>query len=254
VNSTPAPVLATHGLTRRFGSLAVVDDVSIALPVGARYAVIGPNGAGKTTLLNLIAGTLEPDAGSVLLDGADVTPLRPDERARRGLSRTFQMTSLFPHLVPLEAVTLAVGERRGLSGGIWRGVAAYPEAVAEAYQILQSLGLAGECTRPTRTLSYGRQRLLDIAVALAASPKVLLLDEPVGGVGQRERATILDCLERLPAHVSVLFVEHDMNVVFRFARSVVVMVAGKVLTEGSPAEVTADPAVREVYLGSRRYG
>ena len=249
--NTPAgtPALSTSGLNKRFGSLVVANDIGIALPQGVRYALIGPNGAGKTTLINLMTGMLRPDGGQILLGGEDITALSPEERVRRGLVRTFQINSLFPHLNPLEAVTLAVCEREKISRTFWRTTADYRAAVDEAYDILKSLLLAPVCTRETRELAYGQQRLLEIALALATKPKVLLLDEPAAGVPRDESTELFTAINSLSRDLTVLFIEHDMELVFRLATRIIVMVSGGILLEGTPDEISADPRVREVYLG-----
>ncbi len=246
-----APALSTRGLDKRFGSLVVARDIEFSLPQGARYALIGPNGAGKTTLINLMTGMLRPDAGHILLGDDEITRLAPDQRVRRGLVRTFQINTLFPHLNPLEAVTLAVCERQGIARTWWRPITSYGAAVDEAYAILGSLMLSADCYRPTRELPYGRQRLLEIALALATRPKVLLLDEPAAGVPRDESRELFEVIAGLPGDITVLFIEHDMNFVFRFASRIIVMVGGGILLEGTPHEVAADPRVREVYLGAR---
>ena len=246
--------LSTRGLDKSFGSLVVAKNIELDLPRGARYALIGPNGAGKTTLINLITGMLRPDQGRIFLEADEVTTLRPEERVKRGLVRTFQINTLFPHLSALEAVTLAVCERRGYAGTWWQKLPAYPDAVEEAYAILLSLRLAASCYRPTRELAYGQQRLLEIALALATDPKVLLLDEPAAGVPQGESAELFSVIADLSQDIAVLFIEHDMNVVFRFARRIIVMVGGRILVEGTPAEIAADARVREVYLGGAHHG
>ena len=243
------PALNARGLHKRFGSLVVAQDIHFALPPGARHALIGPTGAGKTTLINLLTGALRPDAGEVLLDGQPITALAPDLRVKRGLARTFQINTLFPELDPLEAVTLAVCERLGVAGNWWRPVPAFRTAVAEAHAILASLGLGAVCHRPTRLLAYGQQRLLELALALATRPRVLLLDEPAAGVPRQEAGALFAAIEALSADLTVLFIEHDMDIVFRFASRVIVMLGGRILVEGSPAEIAADPRVREVYLG-----
>ena len=249
-----AIALAAKGLQKSFGSLRVARDIEISLPIGARYALIGPNGAGKTTLINLMTGMLAPDGGQIFLGEQDITRLRPGERVQRGLARTFQINTLFPGLNPLEAVTLAVNERRGISGEFWRNVAVHKESIDEAYDILSKLKLGGDCYRQTRELPYGRQRLLEIALALATKPKVLLLDEPAAGVPQEESGEIFEVVAGLSDDLTLLFIEHDMHVVFRFASHIIVLVGGAVFTEGSPAEISADPRVREVYLGKRKHG
>ena len=248
------PALATRGLDKSFGSLAVARGVELALPQGERYALIGPNGAGKTTLINLITGMLKPDKGQIFLGDTDITALRPEARVKCGLVRTFQINTLFPRLSALEAVTLAVCERRGYAGSWWRELPAYDDAVEEAYAILVSLRLAASCYRPTRELAYGQQRLLEIALALATRPRVLLLDEPAAGVPQGESAELFSVISALSRDITLLFIEHDMNVVFRFARRIIVMAAGRILLEGTPDEIAADARVREVYLGGTRRG
>ena len=249
-----AIALATRGLTKSFGSLPVARNIEINLPVGARYALIGPNGAGKTTLINLMTGMLAPNAGQILLGGEDITGLGPQDRVRRGLARTFQINTLFAGLNALEAVTLAVLERRGLSGQFWRGLGSHAEAIDEAYEILRKLRLGDSCYQVTRELPYGRQRLLEIALALATRPKVLLLDEPAAGVPQEESGEVFEAVASLSDDLTLLFIEHDMHVVFRFASHIIVLVGGAIFTEGSPAEIAADPGVREVYLGKRKHG
>jgi branched-chain amino acid transport system ATP-binding protein len=249
-----APALSTLGLEKRFGSLVVASDINLTIPHGVRYALIGPNGAGKTTLINLITGMLQPDAGRILLGAADITRFKPDARVKQGLVRTFQINALFPHLNALEAVTLAVCERRGVTGTWWKPLTAYAEAVAEAYAILETLALAADCYRLTRELAYGQQRLLEIALALATQPKMLLLDEPGAGVPREESAELFAAIAGLSKDITVLFIEHDMDLVFRFASRIIVMVAGSILVEGTPKEIAADARVREVYLGGARHG
>ena len=251
--ASAAPVLSTRGLEKSFGSLVVASDINFALPRGVRYALIGPNGAGKTTLINLMTGMLRPDAGRIFLGEDDITTVAPAERVKRGLVRTFQINTLFPHLTALEAVTLAVCERRGHAGGWWRRLPTHREAVEEAYGILVSLRLGDDCYRLTRELAYGQQRLLEIALALATKPKVLLLDEPAAGVPRGESAALFSAISGLSQDITVLFIEHDMNVVFRFASRIIVMVSGRVLVEGAPDEIGTDPRVREVYLGKGRH-
>ncbi len=250
--STPA--LSTRGLAKMFGSLVVARDIDLTLPAGARYALIGPNGAGKTTLINLVTGMLSPNDGQIFLGDDDITKLEPQERVRRGLARTFQINTLFPGLNALEAVTLAVAERCDFAGQFWRNIAAHTEAIEEAHDILVKLRLGDCCYQATRELPYGRQRLLEIALALATRPKVLLLDEPAAGVPQEESGDIFEAVANLSSDLTLLFIEHDMHVVFRFATHIIVMVGGGILTEGSPAEIAADPGVREVYLGTRKHG
>ena len=253
-STTPASALATRGLGKNFGSLVVANDIELSLPQGVRYALIGPNGAGKTTLINLMTGMLRPDSGQILLGGGDITSLKPDARVKRGLARTFQINTLFPHLSALEAVTLAVCERRGSSRTWWRNLSAYRDEVDEAYGILESLMLGDACYRLTRELAYGQQRLLEIALALATRPKVLLLDEPAAGVPKDESAGLFEVIAGLSRELTVLFIEHDMNVVFRFASRILVMVAGRILVEGTPDEIARNPEVKSVYLGGASHG
>lgn len=244
-----APALSTRGLAKKFGSLVVAGDIEIELPQGVRYALIGPNGAGKTTLINLMTGMLRPDAGRIFLGDADITALPPEQRVRLGLVRTYQINSLFPHLTALESVTLAVCERTGVARTWWRQLTAYPHEIDEAYEILSALALVSVCHRLTRELAYGQQRLLEIALALATRPKVLLLDEPAAGVPREESKELFAAIAGLSRDITVLFIEHDMELVFRFATRVIVMVGGGVLVEGTPKEIASDPQVRAVYLG-----
>jgi branched-chain amino acid transport system ATP-binding protein len=241
------PALETVGLSKRFGAVAVVNDIDFRLQPGARHALIGPNGAGKTTFVNLLTGRLAPSGGRILLNGEDVTRASQVGRARRGLSRTFQINNLFPGLSVLENVRLAVAEHRGLT-------TPRRALVEEAYAVLGSPGLRDDALAVVRQLPYGKQRLVEIAVALASEPAVLLLDEPAAGVPGRENGIILDVIDRLPAAVAVLMIEHDMDLVFRFAQRITVLVRGSVLVHGTPEEIAADPRVREVYLGTRERG
>jgi branched-chain amino acid transport system ATP-binding protein len=243
--------LSTRGLAKSFGSLVVANNITLDVPRGARYALIGPNGAGKTTLINLLTGMLSPDGGEILLDGTPINALPPEARVRRGLVRTFQINTLFPKLTPLEAVTLAVCEREGSSRSWLKPLPTFRPAIDEAHQILDSLGLVSVAHRPTRELAYGQQRLLEIALALATKPRVLLLDEPAAGVPKNESADLFKAIQGLSESLTVLFIEHDMEVVFKFATRIIVMVAGGILVDGTPAEIARDPKVREVYLGSR---
>jgi len=242
--------LSTEGLSRAFGGFRAVNDVALSLAEGARHAVIGPNGAGKTTLVNLLTGALRPSGGRVLLGGEDVTALPQHARVKRGLVRTFQINQLFPELAPEQAVTLAILEREGLTARWWRPVAAHAGIMAEARALLDSLRFTpAEMRGPTRSLPYGRQRLLEIALALALKPRVLLLDEPAAGVPPGESRAVLEAVAALPRDVTVLLIEHDMDLVFRFAERITVLAQGSVLAEGPPAEIARDPRVREVYLG-----
>ena len=240
-------MLSTKNLNKSFGSLVVAQDIALELPKGVRYALIGPNGAGKTTLINLLTGMLRPDSGEIFLGGSDITHLKPEARVRQGLARTFQINTLFPQLTALESVTIAVLEREGHAHNWWRQLARFTPAIDEAAAILGSLNIPPD--RETRELAYGQQRLLEIALALATRPRVLLLDEPAAGVPKGESAELFAVISNLSSELTVLFIEHDMNVVFRFASRIIVMVGGRILVEGTPDEVGRDPRVREVYLG-----
>ena len=243
--------LQTQGLGISFGAFHAVADVDLSLEPGARQALIGPNGAGKTTLINLLTGVYRPTAGRIRMDGQDITALSADKRARMGLARTFQINTLFPSLTPLLSVVLAISEREGLGAAWWRPLKRCTWAFDEAHALLARLRLDDLADVPVAELAYGKQRLLEIALALAARPRILLLDEPAAGVPEDESGELFEVIAELPSDISVLFIEHDMNLVFRFSRRISVLVAGRILTEGTPAEIGSDPRVREVYLGSR---
>jgi len=242
--------LETRGLCKSFGALAVAHDIDFRLPVGARHALIGPNGAGKTTFINLVTGRLKPSAGTILLAGADVTALSPEKRVKRGLGRTFQINALFDGLSVVENVLLAVSERNGAAGDMLRFAGSRRDLIDEAEALLERLGLADHAARPVRELPYGQQRLVEIAIVLGLDPTVLLLDEPAAGVPSAESGVILDIVESLGRDIAVLIIEHDMELVFRLAESITVLVQGAVLVEGTPEEIAADPRVRAVYLGT----
>ena len=246
--------METRGLTRRFGGLIATRDVSFALERGARHALIGPNGAGKTTFVNLLTGVLPPTAGQVLLAGHDVTRLAPEERVRRGLVRTFQINQLFANMSPLETLTLVIAQRDGSGAHPWRALGRHGPQVEEAAALAQRFHLADTMHRKTRVLPYGKRRLLEIAIAVAARPRVLLLDEPVAGVPAGESREILDTLAALPGDVTVLLIEHDMDLVFRFATYMSVLVNGALFAQGEPGEIARDPRVKAVYLGEASHG
>jgi ABC-type branched-subunit amino acid transport system ATPase component len=246
--------LEARGLLRPFGALMAVNDVSLNLMPGARQALIGPNGAGKTTLINLLTGVIKPTAGHVFLEGRDVTALSSSARVRMGVSRTFQINQLFPDLTPAESLGLAISERNRSGANFWRVAGARRAIVAEIEELLARFGLESVLDQPTRKLPYGKQRLLEIALALAARPRVLLLDEPAAGVPEEERRDILATLAALPPDVAILLIEHDMDLVFSFAKRISVLVAGRLLTEGAPDEIAADERVRAVYLGEEAHG
>ena len=249
-----APALEARGLTRHFGALIATDDVSFAIAPGARQALIGPNGAGKTTLINLLTGVIKPTAGQVFLESRDVTALSSSARVGMGLSRTFQINQLFPDLTPAESLGVAISERNRSGADFWRLAGAQPGIVAEIEDLLARFDLEADLDQPTRTLPYGKQRLLEIALALAGRPRVLLLDEPAAGVPEEEREDILAALAALPSDVAILLIEHDMDLVFNFANRISVLVAGRLLTEGAPEEIAADERVRAVYLGEDAHG
>ncbi len=246
-------VLETRGLWKSFGGLMVTKGVNLAVEAGARHALIGPNGAGKTTLINQITGVLRPSEGSIWLEGRNITQLPAHERVRRGLSRTFQINTLFAHLTPLESVTNAICVRKqrqlNLLKRRFSRLSRRIAEIDEAYALLERLNLARDCFVRTHQLAYGKQRLLEMALALAASPKMLLLDEPAAGVPEGESEELFAVLAALPKDISILLIEHDMNLVFNFADRITVLVNGEELVTGPPAEIAMDPRVREVYLG-----
>jgi branched-chain amino acid transport system ATP-binding protein len=245
--------LRTTGLCKSFGEFKANSDVSLSFATGARHALIGPNGAGKTTFINLLTGVLSPTAGDVYLGDAKVTTLPQHARARLGMTRTFQINTLFPGLTALESVVLACCEHHGRGAVWWRTAAAERAAIDEARGILARLKLDRDAGTLTRALPYGKQRLLEIALALAVRPKVLLLDEPAAGIPAAESAELFTVIAGLPREVTIVFIEHDMSLVFRLAERITVLVGGAVLVEGTPDEIAGDPRVREVYLGEAQH-
>ena len=245
-----AVLLETRELCRNFGALEVTREVRFRLDVGARHALIGPNGAGKTTLVNLLTGLLKPSRGQVLLRGEDVTHLAQAGRVKRGIARTFQINQLFRGLSVLENVYVAVAERMGVASSMVRPAGRRREVIDAAMRLLETLKLADDAGRRVSELPYGRQRLVEIAIALGLEPKVLLLDEPAAGVPSAESHIILDAIAALPKEIGVLIIEHDMDLVFRFAEHITVLVSGGIFAEGTPAEIAANRDVRAVYLGS----
>ncbi|MFB9947510.1 ABC transporter ATP-binding protein [Rhizobium puerariae] len=244
-----ATILETRGLSKRFGGLIATDNISFRLEDGARHALIGPNGAGKTTFINLLTGILAPTAGEILLDGNAITGMSAERRVRAGLVRTFQINQLFPAMTPLETLGLAVSERMGGGRDWWRATGSKTEIVREMIEVAERFRLIDVLEEPTSKLPYGKQRLLEMAVAFACRPRVLLLDEPAAGVPEAERHELLATLADLPGDVSVLLIEHDMDLVFSFADRISVLVNGALFREGSVAEISGDPNVRAVYLG-----
>src|ERR1700742_4181610 len=241
--------LETRGLEKQFGGLKVTRDLSLRIEAGARHALIGPNGAGKTTVINLLTGVLRPDAGHILLEGNDITDLPVHTRVRRGLSRTFQINQLYADLTPRETIGLVVSERLGHGGDWWRRLGTRDDVNAEIAENLARFHLLDVMNETTSMLPYGKQRLLEIAVAIATRPRVLLLDEPAAGVPENERHDILTAGAELPRDVTVLLIEHDMDLVFSFADRISVLVNGALLVDGAPDEVARDPRVKAVYLG-----
>lgn len=244
-----AAVLETQGLCKTFGGLVATNDVTFSLTAGARHALIGPNGAGKTTFVNLLTGVLRPTSGRILLQGRDITGLPSYKRVKMGLARTFQINQLFAELTPLQTILLAIAQREDAATGWWRPVGSRKDLVDEAEALLLQLGLSEVRDRRTAEIAYGKQRLLEIAVALAAKPAVLLLDEPAAGVPETERHQILDVIAALPESVTLVLIEHDMQLVFRFAKTISVLVNGGLFMEGPAAEIARDARVKKVYLG-----
>ncbi len=237
------------GLVKQFGGITAINDVTLNLRKGARHALIGPNGAGKTTFVNLLTGVLEPTEGRIALEGHDITQLSVHQRVKRGMVRTFQINQLFNELTPLETLALTVSEHMGLGGKLWQLLGANKHVMQRCDELLEQFKLTDVMDRPTRELPYGKRRQLEIAIALACSPRVLLLDEPVAGVPAGEREDLLAIVNGLPKDVSILLIEHDMDLVFSFATRMTVLVNGTLLTEADPETIANDPRVKEVYLG-----
>ena len=242
-------VLSCQGLVKKFGGITATNNVTLAVRRGARHALIGPNGAGKTTLINLLTGVLPPTSGTITLDGQDITGLAPHKRVRRGMVRTFQINQLFASMTPLQTLALVVSQHTGLGARFWTRLGASNTVVQRCEQLLEQFHLTEVMNQRTEHLAYGKRRLLEIAIALACEPRVLLLDEPVAGVPAGEREELLQTVAALPADVSILLIEHDMDLVFSFADRMTVLVNGGVLTEGSPEEIAANDEVKAVYLG-----
>ena len=245
--------LRTEGLSKHWGEFKANSEISLALPAGSRHALIGPNGAGKTTFINLLTGVYAPTAGDVFLGDERITHLAQYQRVKRGVTRTFQINTLFPGLTVLESVVLAICERKGTATRWHRTVAQQRAEIDEAFEILKALHLERDADTVTRNLPYGKQRLVEIALALATRPRILLLDEPAAGIPAAESAELFGVLAALPRDVTILFIEHDMGLVFRFAERITVLVGGRFLVEGTPAEIAADARVKEVYLGEAQH-
>jgi ABC-type branched-subunit amino acid transport system ATPase component len=243
------PILQTTGLEKRFGGIVATNNVNLSVEKGARHALIGPNGAGKTTFINLLTGVLRPSAGRIALEGKDITDTSPHERVRLGMARTFQINQLFLDLTPLESIGLVVSERLGSGADWWRVVGTKSAVTGEIVEIIERFHLSDVMFDRVAVLPYGKQRLLEIALAFACRPQVLLLDEPAAGVPEAERHELLATIEALPADVTVLLIEHDMDLVFSFADRISVLVNGALFVDGAPEEVAKDPRVKAVYLG-----
>ncbi|TAL78523.1 MAG: ABC transporter ATP-binding protein [Burkholderiaceae bacterium] len=245
--------LRTEGITKTWGAFQANSDITLAFTPGERHALIGPNGAGKTTFINLLTGALSPTSGKVFFGDRDITNVPQYQRVKLGMTRTFQINTLFKGLTVLESVVLAISEREGLQSVWYKTVEHQPAIIEEAVQLLTKLKLSADINTVTRSLPYGKQRLVEIALALATKPKVLLLDEPAAGIPSAESAELFEVIAQLPRDVTIVFIEHDMGLVFRFAERITVLVGGKVFTEGTPAEISADKRVKEVYLGEAEH-
>ena len=244
-----SPALSVRDLSKSFGAIVVAQSLDVDLAPGARVGLIGPNGAGKTTFVNLLTGFLQPDSGTIEMSGVRIDRSKPEDRVRSGLVRTHQINALLVESSVRDNVAIAVAEREHYA---WRAIRYTPQwrfCLEEAQVRLEEIGLGATGDREVRHLPYGEQRLLEIAIALSLKPKVLLLDEPAAGIPASEAHVIHDVLGRLPPEIAILIIEHDMELVFRFAQEIIVLVQGKLLTRGKPAEISADPEVRAVYLG-----
>jgi len=249
-----APLLETRALCRNFGALAAARDIDFRLEAGARHALIGPNGAGKTTFINLLTGVIPPTSGAIWLKGRDITKVAQAQRVKLGIARTFQINRLFRRLSVLDNVYIAIAERVGAAPSMFRAAGTRRDVVEEAMRLLETLKLTADAGRRISELPYGRQRLVELAIALGLKPQILLLDEPAAGVPSAESHIILDAIESLPRDIGVLIIDHDMDLVFRFAERITVMVSGAVFATGSPREIGADANVRAVYLGRAGHG
>jgi branched-chain amino acid transport system ATP-binding protein len=242
-------LLETKSLNKHFGALHATRDVTFTLEEGARHALIGPNGAGKTTFINLLTGVLAPNDGTVLFKGQDITAVEQAERVKLGIARTFQINRLFRGLSVLENVYMSIAERVGAADAMFKPAGKRSDVIEESMELLTRLKLADVAHKTIPELPYGRQRLVELAITLGLKPQALLLDEPAAGVPSAESHIILDAIDALPKNIGVLIIDHDMDLVFRFARKITVLVRGALFAEGTPKEIGANPDVRAVYLG-----
>ncbi len=244
------PVLRIENLCKSFGSLIATDDLHLDIMAGEIHAIIGPNGAGKTTLIAQLSGELRPDSGQISFDGSNITRLSMPARAAMGLARSFQITSIFPNFTALDNVALAVQAHAGHSFHFWRPAHGDPALRAPALEILTRIGLSARAHEPAANLSHGEQRQLEIAMTLATEPSLLLLDEPMAGMGREESARMVDLLQDLKGRHTIVLIEHDMDAVFALADRITVLVYGRAIATGRPAEIRANQAVRAAYLGT----
>jgi branched-chain amino acid transport system ATP-binding protein len=242
-------MLELRGVSKRFGGVVATDDVTLDVVRGEVHALIGPNGAGKTTLIAQISGVLPTDMGRIVFNGTDVTHLKTHARVRAGLARSYQITSIFRRFSVLDNLALAVQARSGSSFSLWRPLRTERALFDEAAAIAAEIGLGEKVNQPAATLAHGEQRALEVGLALATRPQLVLLDEPMAGMGPQESARMIALIEKVRAQVTVLLVEHDMDAVFRLANRISVLVSGRLIATGAPQAIRADPAVRKAYLG-----
>ena len=243
------PILQVDSLVKRYGGLLATDNVSLSLAPGELHAIIGPNGAGKTTLIGQLGGEARPDSGRISFDGVDVTSMPPPQRALRGLARSYQITSVFPEFTVMENVALAMQAHCGHSFGFWKPMMRQAELVEPALQAIEQAGLAHRAKSPVADLAHGERRQLELAMVLVAQPKLLLLDEPMAGMSHQDSGKVVELLQGLRGRYAMLLVEHDMDAVFALADRISVLVYGRIIATGSPADIRANEEVRTAYLG-----